>query len=109
LRALLDEAAVLLASGATNLRHLRENDQQKSAELSNWLSQVFPLGQRLRLRLREDNQVVRSYDDVREALVKAGETDIEIAISEFETKRRHFLDLARKELSKEIPEDGEIE
>ena len=106
LRSLLDEAAVLLASGGTNLRFLRE---APTAELQDWLSGVFPLGQRLRLRLPSDHDVVSAYDDVREALANtAGETepDVESAVADFERKREYFLDVARTALAAEIPEDN---
>lgn len=112
LRAILDEAAVLLANGATNLRLIGENSssgQPDSAELANWRSEVFPMGQRLRLRLSDDNEVVRAYDDTTKALIETvGEAgSIEAAISNFETQRKRFLDVARKELDKEIPEKME--
>lgn len=114
LRKILDEAAILLASGATNLRLTLENassGQADSEELVNWRRQVFPMGQRLRLRLSGDNEVVRAYDDAREALIKTvDEADnIEAAISNFETLRSRFLDVALKELGKKIPEKVEPE
>ena len=107
LRSLLDEAAILLASGATNLRHLREANPDP--ELANWLSQIFPLGQRLRLRLPEDHQIVRSYVEVTDALATAANADVEAVITDFEAKRDHFLDVARQTLNTEIPEDGDAE
>lgn len=112
LRTILDEAAVLLASGTTNLRLTLENaksGQADSEELANWRRQVFPMSQRLRLRLSGDNEVVRAYDDAREALIETGgETNnIDAAISNFETQRNRFLDTARKELDKRIPEKVE--
>src|SRR5258708_1475213 len=57
LRSLLDEAAILLASGATNLRHIREANPD--SELANWLSQIFPPGHRLRRRLPKTPPKVR--------------------------------------------------
>ena len=107
LRSLLDEAAILLASGATNLRHLREENTHP--ELASWLSQIFPLGQRLRLRLPEDHQIVRSYVEVTDALATAADVDVEAVITDFEAKRDHFLDVARQTLNTEIPEDGDAE
>jgi hypothetical protein len=112
LRTVLDEAAVLLASGVTNLRLIRENEvsgRPDSPELANWRSQVFPMGQRLRLRLSGDNEVVRAYDHTRTALIETETRNIEAAISNFEALRNEFLDLARKELEKEIPEKPEPE
>jgi hypothetical protein len=109
LRTILDDAAVLLASGATNLRLTLENarsGQADSDELADWRRQVFPMGQRLRLRLSDDNEVVRAYDDARGALIATGDGtgNIEAAISNFETQRSRFLDEARRELNKKIPE-----
>lgn len=109
LRAVLDEAALLLASGATNLRLIRANrlrGDPDSVELANWRSEVFPMGQRLRLRLPEDNDVVRAYDDARKALIETPrEADnIDSAIADFETQRSKFLDIARRELDRKIPE-----
>jgi len=107
LRSLLDEAAVLLASGATNLRHIREANPDP--ELANWLSQIFPLGQRLRLRLPKDHQIVRAYDEVTDALATAADFDVQTVVADFEAKRDHFLDAARQTLKTEIPEDGDAE
>jgi hypothetical protein len=112
LRVLLDEATVLLASGATNLRLIRENatnNRPESEELANWLSQVFPMGQRLRLRLPESNGVVKAYDSVRKALIETQgpASDIGTQVSNFEATRSSFLETARQELNKEIPETGE--
>lgn len=109
LRTLLDEAAVLLASGATNLRLIRENSSNDSPDqddLSDWLSKVFPMGQRLRLRLPESDPVVKAYDNVREALIETQDTpgDIEAQITNFEQKRREFLETSRRELDRTIPE-----
>jgi hypothetical protein len=107
LRSLLDEAAILLASGATNLRHLRE--EHANPELANWLSQLFPLGQRLRLRLPKGHQAVRAYEEVRESLANVADSDVQAVITDFEAKRDHFLDVARQTLNTEISEDGDAE
>lgn len=109
LRTLLDEAAVLLASGATNLRLIRENSTNNRPdpdELVNWLGKVFPMSQRLRLRLPESNAVVQAYDSVRKALIETQGTagGIEGQVADFERKRGEFLETARKELDREIPE-----
>ena len=111
LRSLLDDAAVLLASGATNLRAIREASTSStpvSPAVRDWLSQVFPLGQRLRLRLPEQHEVVRAYDDVRVALAEVGEVgdDVEASIAEFENRRRVFLDLGRAAVTAPITSDG---
>src|SRR3954463_1483492 len=111
LRSLLDEAADLLASGATNLRAIRDASSAStpvSPAVREWLSQVFPLGQRLRLRLPEDHEVIRAYDDVRAALAMVGERspDVEVAIADFEQKRQRFLDLGRAALTAPISSGG---
>jgi hypothetical protein len=104
LRNLVDEAAVLLATGATNLRLLA---QGASTHPADWIQQVFPLGQRLRLRLPEDHAVVKAYDAVREALTATGGAaadELEAHLVDFETKRSTFLQLARDTLNSPIAE-----
>lgn len=111
LRAVLDEAAVLLAAGATNLRlHRAANVAGTSQEpaVKDWLASVFPLGQRLRLRLTADDPVVVAYDQVREALVDVAAEprgDIDDLVEEFETRRSAFLDAARRGLSRVLVEE----
>ena len=74
LRAVLDDAAVLLATGATNLRLLQSTgpDPGDLKAAKEWMSQIFPIGQRLQLWLPHDDPVVVSYETVREQLVVAG-------------------------------------
>jgi hypothetical protein len=110
-RKLLDEAASLLASGPTNLRILRE--QVAGAELDNaraWLSEVFPIGQRLQLWLPADDRVVTSYERVRERLVEAAQAGpapaADVILDRFEHERAAFLDRAREALLSPIPESG---
>lgn len=101
LRALFDEAAVLLAKGPTNLRLLREAapDSPEREQASEWLREVFPIGQRLELWLPSDHAAVRAYGEVREALVStvdAEDVDAgEQALARFDDLRREFLDEAR--------------
>lgn len=101
LRAVLDEAAVLLAKGPTNLRLLREtaSDTTEHERASEWLREVFPIGQRLQLWLPSDHATVRAYNKVREALVTTVEaTDADVideALAQFDDLRREFLDEAR--------------
>lgn len=112
LRALIDEAAVLLASGASNLRILEEADPDP-VELQSaleWKLQVFPIGQRLQLWLAHDDPVVVAYERVRLQMVAAGEaapgTDTERQLDEFEKRRREFLDVSRARLLEPIPAYG---
>ena len=108
LRLLLDQAAVLLASGATNLRMLQEKgadpDQLRAAK--EWQMQIFPIGQRLQLWLPHDDPVVIAYERVRERLIEAGKVghghDPEQQLQQFEAARREFLELARKKLLEPI-------
>ena len=105
LRALLDTAAIVLARGQTLLRQQRETQQKGQAippEVSDWTSQVFPLGQRLRLRLQEDHEVVQAYDRVREARIGSAEDDDEQAIRHYEEARATFLNTARRALAAPI-------
>lgn len=108
----LNEAAGLLASGPTNLRvlHEAERDSDDLQRARNWLSQVFPIGQRLQLWLPGDHVVVEAYERVREQLVAAAEAgptaSSDALLERFETERRGFLDLARTTLLSPIPEAG---
>lgn len=111
LRKLLDEAASLLASGPTNVRILHE--RTAGAELDRargWLSQVFPIGQRLQLWLSADHPVITAYERVRERLVDAAEAGpapaTEAILDQFELERKTFLDRARDALLGPIPEEG---
>jgi hypothetical protein len=104
LRAVLDDAAVLLATGATNLRMLQSTspDPADLKAAKEWMAQIFPIGQRLQLWLPHDDLVVIAYETVREQLVVAGgpgtAQQTEDALQKFESERRTFLDLARAKL-----------
>ena len=112
LRAVLDEAAVLLAKGPTNLRLLREaaSDTTEHERASEWLREVFPIGQRLQLWLPSDHAAVHAYNKVREALVATAEaTDADVsgkALAQFDDLRREFLDQARGILLAPIATQG---
>lgn len=111
LRKLLDEAASLLARGPTNVRVLHEQTEGVELERARgWLSQVFPIGQRLQLWLPADHPVVGAYERVRERLVEAAEAGpapaAEAILVQFESERRIFLDQARDALLGPIPENG---
>lgn len=113
LRGLLNEAAGLLASGPTHLRILQESqpDADDVERARSWLSQVFPIGQRLQLWLPADHQVVGAYERVREQLVNTAEAGAaasrETLLERFEQERRAFLDVSRQTLLSPIPETGD--
>jgi hypothetical protein len=104
LRALLDQAAVLLASGATNLRILQDldSDQLEMQRAKEWMMEIFPIGQRLELWLPHDDPVVVAYAKVREQLVSAAgvsdSLESEAQLQQFEADRREFLNLSRAKL-----------
>jgi hypothetical protein len=110
LRKLLDEAAGLLASGPTNLRvmHEQRGDPQDLERARAWLSNVFPIGQRLQLWLPGNHAVVVAYERVREQLVAAAQAGVagsgEALLERFESERRIFLDVSRETLLSPIPE-----
>jgi hypothetical protein len=116
LRQLVDDATFLLGAGGTNLRLLHEADARKAppppAALE-WALSIFPLGQRLRLRLPADHPVVRAYDDVRQKLIEAQEaiSNTEVfdrALTHYEQARAAFLDAARAAVQAPVDEDQEI-
>lgn len=113
LRNVLDEAARLLASGPTNLRTLHEGrtDSGDIETARAWLSQIFPIGQRLQLWLPGDHPVITAYERVRNQLVAAAEasgtTSSEALLGRFDEERRLFLDASRETLLSPIPETGD--
>jgi len=113
LRVLLDQAAVLLATGATNLRILNEShpDPAQLQNAKEWTLQIFPIGQRLELWLPHDDPVVMAYENVRQRLIAAegveGGQASEQSLRRFEEARRRFLELSRmKLLSPILKSDG---
>jgi hypothetical protein len=108
LRSIVDEGAVLLGAGETNLRLAHETvarGDPEPAEVKEWASRVHLLGQRLLLRLREGDAVVVAYEAVRAALIAVGETygdegRYPTAVAAFEEKRNDFLDKAREALAR---------
>jgi hypothetical protein len=108
LRAVVDEGAVVLGAGETNLRLASEavaRGNPEPAEVKEWASRVHLLGQRLLLRLPEADSVVAAYEAVRVALVEVGETYGEVgrysaAVNAFEERRADFLDKAREALAR---------
>jgi hypothetical protein len=108
LRALLDEGAVLLGAGETNLRLAHEaasRGEPEPDEVRDWAGKVHLLGQRLRLRLAADAPVITAYESVKSALVAVGETyghddQYPGAVEQFEMQRRSFLEQAREALER---------
>jgi hypothetical protein len=102
LRNVLDDAAVLLAAGPRMLRQIRDDspDSAKHREATVWSDQVYPMRERLLLRLPADHPVITTYDAVRDALtsIVRASADGEDAISEFEAARDAFLSAARSAL-----------
>ena len=106
LAGLVDDAARLLSRGATNLRLAAEAaaaGQAPPPEIDEWLTEVFPLEQRLRLRRPADDPIVTGYQGVRARLIEAAQAgantpEFDAAVSNFETVRDQFLDIAREQL-----------
>jgi hypothetical protein len=104
LRSVIDDAAVALASGATNIRILQaqptSSEQYRNA--IEWSLRIYPIGQRLQLWLRSDDPVVTSYGKVRDELTKISSAstpkDADALIREFEDERARFLEIAREKL-----------
>jgi hypothetical protein len=115
LREVVDEAAKVLGAAVTNLRAAREAEEKSDPipkETTELLAIVFPLGQRLRLRLPASSDVVKSYDEAREKLEAVWHVmneggDFDAAIKEFELAREQFLDNARAYLEQPLLEAKE--
>lgn len=112
LRVLVDEAADLLGRAVSHLRlalRAEERGEPPPPEAGDSIGALFPLGQRLRLRLAEDDPVVTSYDKVRGCLLELSEATgsqaaFDAAIHKVEMARASFLDAARVTLSAPISE-----
>jgi hypothetical protein len=108
LRAVVDEAATLLAVGATNLRQIREAraaHREEPDDVRDWASNVHALQHRLLIRVAPSDQVATAYNDVRDALIGLDRPDgvaLEEAVRDFEQKRLAFLAAARASLEAEI-------
>jgi hypothetical protein len=108
LQAVVDDGAVLLGAGETNLRLAHEAASQEAAppaDVSDWARNVHLLGQRLLLRLPANDPVVATYEAVRLALIAVGETygdeaRYPQAVIDFEARRSAFLDEARAGLER---------
>lgn len=103
---LLDEAAATIGSGATRMRELAEAADAGTdppAELRAWSETVFSTGQRLRLRLGADHDIVTSYERARALLVEVGQagaagTGQDRQVEAFEVARAEFLGASKKAL-----------
>jgi hypothetical protein len=108
LRAVVDDAATLLAVGATNVRQIREArafGRSEPPDVRDWASNVHALQQRLLIRIGAADPVAVTYARVREALVALDQpdaADVEEAVRDFEAKRLAFLDAARAALERSI-------
>jgi len=108
LQAVVDDGAVLLGAGETNLRLAHEaasQDAPPPADVGEWARNVHLLGQRLLLRLPANDSVVTKYEAVRKALIAVGETygdeaRYPQAVRDFEVRRGAFLDEARAALER---------
>jgi hypothetical protein len=107
---LVDEAAELFASGATNLRLAADAARagtRPPPEVEEWTGRVFPLEQRLRLRVRADDPIVVGYAEVRQRLLDVARSAADPAaaneaIATFEAERDRYLDAARGSLEAPI-------
>ena len=107
LRDLLDAAAALLSGGPRILRQQAQapDDLARSAAAHEWADQVFPMRERLALRLPAEDPILAAYDGVLTAtktLVKQS-TD-RAAVTGYETARDTFLAKARSHLAATIPD-----
>jgi hypothetical protein len=104
LRAVVDDAARLLALGGTNVRLIREARLAHSVEpdeVREWASSVHVLQERILLRVASTDDIAKTYRAVRESLIALDAehpTELARAIDQFETRRDAFLAAARKAL-----------
>ncbi len=105
---LLDEAARVLAPGASRLRAIAEGDLDQ-AEVGGWSTEVHATYERLLLRLATEDPVAVAYLQAREALLAIAQAfdnsrpqpEINAAMDLFETARSNYLNRARERLSRE--------
>lgn len=106
LRELLDLAADHLGGAVSKLRPALDAQLKGlplPSETADYLGTLFPLGQRLRLRLPVNAAAVRCYDEVRVQLTRVAQstnsqTEFDAAVEDFEKLRANFLEEARKAL-----------
>src|ERR1700709_2082735 len=110
LRVVIDEAAKILGSAVSNLRQLlaaQEKGDPLPAGPTDLRGSLVPLGQRLRLRLPDQNSVVANYEASRKKLIDlshatATQAEFDQAAKEFESHRESFLDAGRDALQSPI-------
>jgi hypothetical protein len=102
LRDLLDELAQVLATGVAQVNTLasptRDPSLEEIAEAQDFLRNLAPLGQRLRLRLPEGDPVILAFEKARsslEQLEDTSQTDWDEAVFKFEEDRERFLETGR--------------
>jgi hypothetical protein len=112
LRGVLDEAATLLASGASMFRRAAEaraSGERIPDRIDEWSEQAHLARERLRLRIRPDDPVISRYEAARERLIdyakllgqESGRVDPDgPALDAFESARADFLEAARAALAK---------
>lgn len=105
LRTVVDDAALLLGAGVTNLRRAREEKaagRDEPSEVTEWASQVHLLRQRLLLRRKPNDAVVISYGAVLDALNEVGgaasDERYAAAVESYKQRMDQFLADARKAL-----------
>jgi hypothetical protein len=106
LRALLDEIARMLAPAGTFLRELATADREGDSRpepADTWLRGVFPLVERLRLRLSDEDDVVKKMQAVHTRMVAASEATHDAAAFDqaqdaYDEARDEFLTAARAAL-----------
>jgi hypothetical protein len=115
-RALLDEAARVLGGAVGHLRPLLAAEQRGEPppqEAADFLGSLVPLGQRLRLRLPSEHDVIAAYERVREKLrvlaqATQSQSAFDAAVDEFEAERERFLAAGRAALQAPISEESQI-
>jgi hypothetical protein len=108
LTALLDSAAITLASGVTRLRRARSSDEP---EIEVWAGEVHATYERLLLRVPVEDPVAVAYKAARDRLTDLADTfapggasvDEEAATIAFEQARSSYLDRARSCLVDKAP------
>ena len=102
-RQLLDDAAKLLAPGATKFRGAQEAAKlgnEGDPRITDWASEIHATYERMLLRIPEDHPVCVAYLDARTRLVAfaealEAESTGDAEVDEFETARSAFLKAAR--------------
>jgi hypothetical protein len=114
LREVVDSAAKALGGAVPRLRPALEaqvKEEPLPTGARDFLSELFTLGQRLRLRLLREDPVVKSYDAARAQLIAlskatGSQAEFDTAAKVFEDLRAIFLDQAREALMAPISSGG---